>query len=191
MRNFELTHWFDVELSYPLIVFAEHFLTPVFHPVSRSLTECFSFLFLFADKLEKPDKPDSERPTPFRQGSNSSSSISSPPGGGQQQVCVVLQPPLPSLSNRSSSPTSLGSLADNVRPSTVPIILAPSPAHSSRPRSSPKGSRSSTPTDPGPKQLEMSEEGPGDEATDGEQTKPGPAVNPVSSPRAKASIHDI
>jgi hypothetical protein len=37
-----------------------------------------------------------------------------------------LQPPLPSLGNRSGSPTQLGSLADNVRPS-VPIILAPSP----------------------------------------------------------------
>lgn len=153
----------------------------------RYTTECLLFFFL-ADKLEKTDKADCERPTPLRQGS---SSISSPPGGGQQQVCVVLQPPLPSLTNRSSSPTSLGSLADNVRPSTVPIILAPSPALLSRPRSSPQGSRSSTPTDPGPKQLEMSEEGPGEEATDSEQTKPGPAVSPVSPPRPKASIHDI
>lgn len=45
-----------------------------------------------------------------------------------QQVCVMLQPPLPSLSNRCSSPTHLGSLADNVRPTSVPIILAPSPS---------------------------------------------------------------
>lgn len=58
--------------------------------------------------------------------STSGTSISSPPPQGNQQVCVVLQPPLPSLGNRSGSPTHLGSLADNVRPS-VPIILAPSP----------------------------------------------------------------
>ena len=40
----------------------------------------------------------------------------------------MLQPPLPSLNNRSTSPTQLGSLADNVRPAAVPIILAPSPS---------------------------------------------------------------
>lgn len=147
-------------------------------------------VFFLADKMEKPEKPDPERGTPSKQGSSSSSSISSPPGGGQQQVCVVLQPPLPSLSNRASSPTHLGSLADNVRPSSVPIILAPSPALSSRPRSSPQGSRSSTPTDPGPKQLEMSEEG-RDETPDGEPAKPGPAASPASPQRPKASIHDI
>lgn len=150
------------------------------------------FWFFLADKLEKPEKPDPERSTPVKQGS-SSSSISSPPGGGQQQVCVVLQPPLPSLSNRSSSPTHLGSLADNVRPSSVPIILAPSPALSSRPLSSPQGSRSSTPTDPGPKQLDMSEEGqgPGYETSEGEPARPGPAASPVTPQRPKASIHDI
>lgn len=139
-----------------------------------------------AVEAEKPETPEPERRTPLQQGS----SLSSPPSGGQQ-VCVVLQPPLPSLSNKSSSPTHLGSLADNVRPSSVPIILAPSPALSSRPLSSPQGSRSSTPTDPGPKQLEMTEECRGDDISDVEPAKPGPAVGPVSPPRPKASIHDI
>ncbi|XP_020603212.1 Golgi-specific brefeldin A-resistance guanine nucleotide exchange factor 1-like [Orbicella faveolata] len=146
------------------------------------------------EKLNKPDKPDKPNPgpsLPSKQGSTSTSSISSPPSGGQQQVCVVLQPPLPSLANRSSSPTHLGSLADNVRPSSVPIILAPSPALSARPLSSPQGSRSSTPTDPGPKQMEMSEEAPvGDnhaETSDSESGKPATAAQE----RPKASIYDI
>lgn len=146
--------------------------------------------FFLADKMGKQDKPESDRTMPLNQGS-SSGSITSPPGGAQQQVCLVLQPPLPSLSNRSSSPTSLGSLADNVRPSSVPIILAPSPALSCRPLSSPQGSRSSTPTDPAPKLLESSEGGPGDETSGSDSVRPGSAVSPVSSPRAKASIHDI
>ncbi|KAL9961546.1 hypothetical protein ACROYT_G030504 [Oculina patagonica] len=141
-----------------------------------------------AEKLDKPDKPDAaERSSPSKQ---AGSSISSPPGGGQQQVCVVLQPPLPSLANRSSSPTHLGSLADNVRPSSVPIILAPSPALSARPLSSPQGSRSSTPTDPGPKQLEMTEEAPGDNRQD--DTCDDESGKPATSPeRPKASIYDI
>lgn len=58
--------------------------------------------------------------------STTGTSITSPPPQGNQQVCVVLQPPLPSLANRSGSPTHLGTLSDNVR-SSVPIILAPSP----------------------------------------------------------------
>ncbi|KAJ7337741.1 hypothetical protein OS493_007894 [Desmophyllum pertusum] len=103
----------------------------------------------------------------------------------------MLQPPLPSLANRSSSPTHLGSLADNVRPSSVPIILAPSPALSPRPLSSPQGSRSSTPTDPGPKLLEMSEEAPGEDCNGdtcgGESGKPAT----TSPERPKASIYDI
>ena len=149
------------------------------------------FVFLLVEKLSKPDKPDPGPSSPSKQGSTNTSSISSPPGGGQQQVCVVLQPPLPSLANRSSSPTPLGSLADNVRPSSVPIILAPSPALSARPISSPPGSRSSTPTDPGPKQIEMSEEAPvGDnhaETSDSESGKPATATQE----RPKASIYDI
>ena len=150
------------------------------------------WFFLSVEKLNKPEKPDPGPSSPSKQGgSSSTSSISSPPSGGQQQVCVVLQPPLPSLANRSNSPTHLGSLADNVRPSSVPIILAPSPALSARPLSSPQGSRSSTPTDPGPKQIEMSEEAPmGDsqgETSDGESAKPTTA----SQERPKASIYDI
>jgi len=148
--------------------------------------------FLLAEKLNEPDKPDPGPSSPSKQGSGSStSSISSPPSGGQQQVCVVLQPPLPSLANRSSSPTHLGSLADNVRPSSVPIILAPSPALSARPLSSPQGSRSSTPTDPGPKQVEMSEDAPvgnnQSETSDGESGK----LAAASQERPKASIYDI
>lgn len=139
------------------------------------------------EKLEKPDKPDAERSSPLKQGAGVNSKVMSLQGNGQQQVCVMLQPPLPSLSNRSSSPTSLGSLADNVRPSSVPIILAPSPALSSRPLSSPLGFRSPTPTDPDSKQLQLSKEGPGDETAGVEPAKPESA----SSPRGKASIHDI
>ena len=147
-------------------------------------------MYLSAENLDKPDNPDPERSSPSKQGS-ASSSISSPPYGGQQQVCVVLQPPLPSLGNRSASPTHLGSLADNVRPSSVPIILAPSPALSSVGLSSPQGSRSSTPTDPGPKQLDMSEEVPREDLkadqSNGDSGKP---VAP-SPERPKASIYDI
>lgn len=139
------------------------------------------------EKLEKPDKPDAERSSPLKQGAGVNSKAMSLQGSGQQQVCVMLQPPLPSLSNRSSSPTSLGSLADNVRPSSVPIILAPSPALSSRPLSSPLGFRSPTPTDPDSKQLQLSKEGPGEETGGFEPAKPESA----SSPRGKASIHDI
>ena len=45
-------------------------------------------------------------------------------------VCVVLQPPLPSLAgSRNSSPTQKGSLSDVAQTplSSMPIILAPSP----------------------------------------------------------------
>lgn len=146
------------------------------------------FFLSVGEKLEKPSTAEPERSSALKQGS----SLSSPPAGGQQ-VCVVLQPPLPSLSNKSSSPTQLGSLADNVRPSSVPIILAPSPALSSLPLASPQGSRSSTPTDPGPKQLEMTEECRAENKSDGAPTKPGQSVSPASTPKPKpkASIHDI
>ena len=49
---------------------------------------------------------------------------------GSPQVCVMLQPPLPSLAgSRSSSPTQKGSLSDVAQtpPVSMPIILAPSP----------------------------------------------------------------
>ena len=82
-------------------------------------------------------------------------------------------------------------MADNVRPSSVPIILAPSPALSARPLSSPQGSRSSTPTDPGPKQIEMSEEARvGDNHAETSDSEPGqPATEAQEKP--KASIYDI
>lgn len=50
--------------------------------------------------------------------------------GSPSQVCVVLQPPLPSLAgSRSSSPNQKGSLSDMAQtpPASMPIILAPSP----------------------------------------------------------------
>ncbi|XP_048590620.1 Golgi-specific brefeldin A-resistance guanine nucleotide exchange factor 1 isoform X2 [Nematostella vectensis] len=72
-------------------------------PVSRSTT---------------PTRPTSPPPK--------STSISSLPDSAPQ-VCVMLQPPLPSLSNKNPTPPQLGSLANNIRPS-VPIILAPSPS---------------------------------------------------------------
>lgn len=142
------------------------------------------------DKMDNQDNPDGERSLPFNQKSNNSS-ISSPPGGGQQQVCVVLQPPLPSLTNRSTSPTHLGSLADNVRPSSVPIILAPSPALSPAALSSPQGSRSPTPTDPGPKQLEMSEEVPREDLKADQSNGESGKSDAPSPERMKASIYDI
>ena len=156
-----------------------------YHSLKHHLT--LRVLFFIAEKLEKPDKPDAERSSPLKQGAGVNSKVMSLQGSGQQQVCVMLQPPLPSLSNKSSSPTSLGSLADNVRPSSVPIILAPSPALLSRSLSSPLGFRSPTPTDPDSKQLQLSKEGPGDETGGVEPAKPESA----SSPRAKSSIHDI
>lgn len=142
------------------------------------------------DKMDNQDNPDGERSLPSNQKS-SNSSISSPPGGGQQQVCVVLQPPLPSLTNRSTSPTHLGSLADNVRPSSVPIILAPSPALSPAALSSPQGSRSPTPTDPGPKQLEMSEELPREDLKADQSNGESGKSDAPSPERMKASIYDI
>lgn len=142
------------------------------------------------DKMDNQDNPDGERSLPSNQKSNNSS-ISSPPGGGQQQVCVVLQPPLPSLTNRSTSPTHLGSLADNVRPSSVPIILAPSPALSPAALSSPQGSRSPTPTDPGPKQLEMSEEVPREDLKADQSNGESGKSDAPSPERMKASIYDI
>lgn len=142
------------------------------------------------DKMDNQDNPDGERSLPSNQKS-SNSSISSPPGGGQQQVCVVLQPPLPSLTNRSTSPTHLGSLADNVRPSSVPIILAPSPALSPAALSSPQGSRSPTPTDPGPKQLEMSEEVPREDLKADQSNGESGKSDAPSPERMKASIYDI
>lgn len=142
------------------------------------------------DKMDNQDNPDGERSLPFNQKSNNSS-ISSPPGGGQQQVCVVLQPPLPSLTNRSTSPTHLGSLADNVRPSSVPIILTPSPALSPAALSSPQGSRSPTPTDPGPKQLEMSEEVPREDLKADQSNGESGKSDAPSPERMKASIYDI
>lgn len=142
------------------------------------------------DKMDNQDNPDGERSLPSNQKS-SNSSISSPPGGGQQQVCVVLQPPLPSLTNRSTSPTHLGSLADNVRPSSVPIILAPSPALSPAALSSPQGSRSPTPTDPGPKQLEMSEEVPRKDLKADQSNGESGKSDAPSPERMKASIYDI
>lgn len=145
-----------------------------------------------SDKLEKPDKSEMDRSSvPVKQGGNVNSNITSLQGSVQQQVCVVLQPPLPSLSNRSSSPTSLGSLADNVRPSSVPIILAPSPALSSLPLSLPQGSQSSTSTEPTSKPLEESKEEPRVDKCDCESVKLGSAASEASSPRAKASIQDI
>lgn len=142
------------------------------------------------DKMDNQDNPDGERSLPSNRKS-SNSSISSPPGGGQQQVCVVLQPPLPSLTNRSTSPTHLGSLADNVRPSSVPIILAPSPALSPAALSSPQGSRSPTPTDPGPKQLEMSEEVPREDLKADQSNGESGKSDAPSPERMKASIYDI
>lgn len=142
------------------------------------------------DKMDNQDNPDGERSLPSNQKS-SNSSISSPPGGGQQQVCVVLQPPLPSLTNRSTSPTHLGSLADNVRPSSVPIILTPSPALSPAALSSPQGSRSPTPTDPGPKQLEMSEEVPREDLKADQSNGESGKSDAPSPERMKASIYDI
>ena len=140
--------------------------------------------------MDNQDNPNGERSLPSNQKS-SNSSISSPPRGGQQQVCVVLQPPLPSLTNRSTSPTHLGSLADNVRPSSVPIILAPSPALSPAALSSPQGSRSPMPTDPGPKQLEMSEEVPREDLKADQSNGESGKSDAPSPERMKASIYDI
>ncbi|XP_022788096.1 Golgi-specific brefeldin A-resistance guanine nucleotide exchange factor 1-like isoform X3 [Stylophora pistillata] len=139
-------------------------------------------------KPDNQDKQDNEQSSPSK---STNSSISSPPGGGQQQVCVVLQPPLPSLANRSTSPTHLGSLADNVRPSSVPIILAPSPALSSAGLSSPQGSRSPTPTDPTPKQLEMSEDDPKEDLKADQSNGESGSSDAPSPERTKASIYDI
>lgn len=150
--------------------------------------ECNRSMNLPVGKPDNQDNQDNEQSSPSK---STNSSISSPPGGGQQQVCVVLQPPLPSLANRSTSPTHLGSLADNVRPSSVPIILAPSPALSSAGLSSPQGSRSPTPTDPTPKQLEMSEDDPKEDLKADQSNGESGSSDAPSPERTKASIYDI
>ena len=103
----------------------------------------------------------------------------------------MLQPPLPSLNNRSSSPTQLGSLADNVRPAAVPIILAPSPslARGQVVAAQKSGSGSSTPTE------QVAGTGPREEAElacEGECQADAPEEGREQKPELpKASVYDI